>query len=283
MGGAPAPAQGARPPLPCGTRDEPAANLTRVRVAFVNSGLGLLAPAEQLRRLVPTADLVLSMDPDGMPWGPRTPADITARTLACARAALARPVDAIVVACNSASVHALDAVRAAFEPAVPVIGTVPAVKPAARAGGRVASWATVATTGSAYQHRLVTRFAPGRDVALVACPGLAAAVDAGDAEAVAREVRTAVAATPADVTDLVLGCTEYELVADLIGARMPGVRLRGTAAAVAAQVLRRLAGHRPEPGRGRLDVVLSGRPGTMPAAASRYPAGRALGAAAIAS
>ena len=50
-----------------------------MRIALLNSGLGLLAAAAQLHRLRPDADLVLAMDPDGMPWGARTPADIAQR------------------------------------------------------------------------------------------------------------------------------------------------------------------------------------------------------------
>ncbi|MYW27885.1 glutamate racemase, partial [Streptomyces sp. SID2119] len=68
----------------------------------------------------------------------------TARALAVARAAAALRPDALIVACNTASVHALPALRAALEPALPVIGTVPAIKPAAAGGGPVAIWATPA-------------------------------------------------------------------------------------------------------------------------------------------
>src|ERR1022692_4360656 len=104
-----------------------------MRIALINSGLGLLAAAAELHRLRPDADLVLAMDPDGMPWGPRTPDDIAARSLACARAAAAYLPDVLVFACNTGSVHALDALRAEFEPGIPVVGTVPAIKPAAAA------------------------------------------------------------------------------------------------------------------------------------------------------
>src|SRR5215469_10525742 len=122
-----------------------------VRIALINSGLGLLAAAAALHQLRPDADLVLASDPDGMPWGPRTPDDIADRSLLCARAALLYQPDIMVVACNTGSVHALDALRAEFEPGIPVIGTVPAIKPAAAAHRNVAIWATVATTSSAYQ------------------------------------------------------------------------------------------------------------------------------------
>lgn len=54
-----------------------------MKIALIDSTVGLLAAAAVLHRLRPDADLVLSYDPDGIPWGPRTPEDITARALAC--------------------------------------------------------------------------------------------------------------------------------------------------------------------------------------------------------
>ncbi|OSC56083.1 glutamate racemase, partial [Streptomyces sp. 4F] len=71
---------------------------------------------------------------------------------------------------------ALPALRARFEPALPVIGTVPAIKPAAAGGGPVAIWATPATTGSAYQRDLIEKFGAGAKITEVPCPGLADAV-----------------------------------------------------------------------------------------------------------
>ena len=95
-----------------------------MRVALINSGLGLLGTAAALRRLQPSVDLVLSMDPDGMPWGPRQPDDIARRSLGCAQAAIAYRPDVLVFACNTGSVHALDVLRKEFEPRLPVVGTV---------------------------------------------------------------------------------------------------------------------------------------------------------------
>jgi glutamate racemase len=260
-----------------------------MRFALLNSGLGLLAAASELRRLHPDADLVLAMDPDGMPWGPRTPDDIAARSLALARSAAAFEPDVIVMACNTGSVHALDALRAEFEPRIPVVGTVPAIKPAAAAagsaGGRastaasVAIWATLATTASEYQRRLITDFGADVTVALVACPDLATAIDAGDEEATARAIADAARQTPAGCTAVVLGCTEYELAADQIAAAVPGAAPFGSAAAVAAQASRRALaanGSGPDGATGTVQVLLSGRPATLPAAALLYREGRAL-------
>ncbi|WP_049572528.1 glutamate racemase [Streptomyces sp. SBT349] len=258
-----------------------------MRIALVDSGVGLLAAAAAVRRLRPDASLVLSMDPDGMPWGPRTPEGIAARALACARAAAAEGPDALIVACNTASVHALSALRAELEPAVPVIGTVPAVKPAAAGGAPFAVWATPATTGSGYQRRLIGEFAAGARATEVPCHGLAEAVERADEGAVRAAVKAAAELTPPDTAAVVLGCTHYELVAAPIRAHLASVTgapvaLFGSAGAVAAQALRRVgAGPRPEaPATGGLTVFASGRRAALPDAALSYPEGRLLAGAA---
>ncbi|MET9293430.1 aspartate/glutamate racemase family protein [Streptomyces sp. NPDC003077] len=254
-----------------------------MKIALMDSGMGLLAAAAAVRRLRPDAELVLSQDPDGMPWGPRTPHDVTAHALAVARAAAAHRPDALIVACNTASVHALPALRAELEPALPVIGTVPAIKPAAAAGGPVAIWATPATTGSAYQRDLIQKFANGVHVTEVPCPGLADAVEHADDAAIDAAIAAAAARTPKDVRSVVLGCTHYELVAERIRAAVqqpdaPELVLHESAEAVAAQALRRI-GAAPAPEAApsdRLTAILSGRPGTFPAVALAFPEGRML-------
>lgn len=251
----------------------------------MDSGIGLLAATAAVRRLRPDADLVLSLDPDGMPWGPRTPEDLTRRAVAVAEAAAAHRPDALIIGCNTATVHALPTLRARFEPGIPVIGTVPAIKPAAAGGGPVAIWATPATTGSPYQRGLIEDFAAGVKVTEVPCFGLAEAVEHADETAIDAAVAAAAALTPDDVTTVVLGCTHYELVAERIRTAvqrpgLPPLVLHGSAGAVAAQAMRRL-GEQPAPraeSTGTLTVLLSGREGALPEAALTYAEGRLLNA-----
>ncbi|MDQ8702506.1 aspartate/glutamate racemase family protein [Streptomyces sp. LHD-70] len=255
-----------------------------MKIALVDSGIGLLPATAAVRRLRPDADLVISSDPDGMPWGPRTPEDLTQRALLAAEAAAALGPDALIVACNTASVHSLPTLRARLEPQLPVIGTVPAIKPAAAGGGPVAIWATPATTGSPYQRGLIRDFANGVDVTEVPCPGLADAVEQADESAIDRAVAAAAALTPPEVTTVVLGCTHYELVAERIRAALqqPGAEplvFHGSAGAVAAQALRRIdvpAQPDAEP-TGSLTVLLSGREAALPGRALHYAEGRLLG------
>lgn len=267
----------------------PSATVPAVKIALVDSGLGLLAAAAAVRSMRPDADLILSSDPGSMPWGPRTTDDITAHALACAEAAAALGPDALIVACNTASVHALPTLRAKLEPGVPVIGTVPAVKPAASTGGPVAIWATPATTGSPYQRRLIEEFGQDVQITEVPCHGLAGAVETGQETAVDVAVDAAAALTPRGVRAVVLGCTHYELVGRRIRAavsRRDGQLpvLFGSADAVAAQVLRR-SGQEPAPDAaptGKLTVLLGGRTvDRLPEAADAYAEGRMLNAATL--
>ncbi|MEU9336056.1 aspartate/glutamate racemase family protein [Streptomyces sp. NPDC048290] len=258
-----------------------------MKIALMDSGIGLLAATAAVRRLRPDADLVLSLDPDGMPWGPRTPEDLTRRAVDVARAAAAHRPEALIVGCNTATVHALPTLRDLLEPGLPVIGTVPAIKPAAASGGPVAIWATPATTGSPYQRGLIGDFADGVTVTEVPCWGLAEAVEHADETAIDAAIASAAALTPREVRTVVLGCTHYELVADRIRAALRGpgrapLALLGSAGAVAAQALRRI-GAGPAPGAaptGSVTVLLSGRTGALPGPALAYEEGRLLGAAA---
>ncbi|QBI55310.1 glutamate racemase [Streptomonospora litoralis] len=259
-----------------------------MRISFVDSGIGMLSTAAAVRAARPDADLVLSMDPDHMPWGSRTPETIVGRVLAGARATLdAEPVpgaggcapDAIVVPCNTASVHGLTTLRAAFEPEIPVIGTVPPIKPAAAGGGPVAVWSTEATTRSRYQQGLIEEFGQGAAVTPVACVGLAEAVESGEAAALDAAIAYAAERTPAQTAAVVLGCTHYDLVRErIIGALGGRVELFTAAAAVAAQTLRRLGvPAAPDmPATGGVAVLASGRPAGLPASALNYAAGQAL-------
>ena len=99
-------------------------------VLFFDSGVGGLSILEPARRLMPNMPVVYAADRAGYPYGTKSEAEIAARVPAL----LGRLVERYrprmaVIACNTASTIALAAVRAALD--IPVVGTVPAIKPAA--------------------------------------------------------------------------------------------------------------------------------------------------------
>lgn len=257
-------------------------NLVDVIVALIDSGCGLLPTAAWLRKLRPDVDLLLQLDPDGAPWGPKPDDWVVERVVSAARHSLCSGAEVIVLPCNTASVTALEQVRLDVGSDVPVVGTVPAIKPAAATCRSVAVWATAATTASRYQGDLIEQFAGAAKVIGVACHGLAEAVDRGDLPGVTESIARAVERTPDDVEGVVLGCTHYPLVVDHIVAALPsGVRLFDSAQAVAAQTIRRMeALGRPSTGTGGVRVFNSGRAGALPVGAGEYEPGRMLGATA---
>ncbi|MDV6229883.1 MULTISPECIES: glutamate racemase [Rhodococcus] len=247
-------------------------------VALIDSGLGMLPTAARLRQARPELDLVLMMDPDNAPWGPKPDGWVVDRVVGTAQHAVELGAEVVVLPCNTASVTALSHVRAALGDTIPVVGTVPAIKPAAAVSDRIAIWATAATTASAYQGRLIEQFASHRTVTSVACHGLADSIDRGDERGIGAAITAAVAATPADVESIVLGCTHYPLVLDRIVSQLPGdVTMFDSAEAVANQTVRRVdeVGSSGS-GTGRVSVWLSGIEGDLPASAQRYREGKLL-------
>ncbi|MGU3435696.1 glutamate racemase [Actinomycetes bacterium M1A6_2h] len=245
--------------------------------ALIDSGLGMLPTAAWLRSLRPDLDQLLFTDPDNAPWGPKPEAWTIDRVTTTARRAVEMGADVVVLPCNTASVTALSHTRVALGPSVPVVGTVPAIKPAAAKHDSIAIWATAATAASKYQAELVEQFAHGKQVTAVACHGLADAIDRGDSGAVSAAIASAAERTPSGTRALVLGCTHYPLVAgEIVAALPPGVELFDSAEAVARQTLRRLDEVGGQPGSGEVRVFLSGRPGALPDGALAFEAGRLL-------
>lgn len=197
--------------------------MTSRPVAVLDSGIGGLPYLAWLQEHLPSETLVYAADTAGFPYGEKTPDEVRATVLRLARAFQRRyNPKLLLVACNTASVLALDVLRA--ELPVPVVGVVPAVKTAAALGtGTLAVLATPRTVEDGYWERLVEAYAPGRPVRGFAAPDLVRLVEeGGDREALlagwARTLRQA----GADA--VVLGCTHYlHLSEDLKRHLGPGV------------------------------------------------------------
>lgn len=127
---------------------------------FFDSGVGGLSVLERTRALLPRAPLVYVADSAGFPYGTRSEAEISARVPALlGRLAERHRPRLIVIACNTASTIALAAVRGALD--LPVVGTVPAIKPAAALSVKraIGVLGTDATVRQAYVDDLAARFA----------------------------------------------------------------------------------------------------------------------------
>lgn len=241
-------------------------------VGLFDSGWGGLSVAQVIRAALPGLDLVYLADHAWCPYGDRDPATIRVRAVGLAGELVRRGCRAVVVACNTASSLALADVRAAV-PGTPVVGVVPAVKPAAAASrsGRIAVLATPATATGGYLARLVADHAAGVAVDIVPAPGLVAFVERGETggpavEAALRPLLAPSLAAGADA--VVLGCTHYPFLRPVIERVCgPGVAVVDSGDAIALRlraVLASTPGGRPDPAfEGRLDLMTTGDPASV--------------------
>lgn len=195
-------------------------------ILIFDSGVGGLSVVAELRRQLPGAALVYACDNAMLPYGTRPDAWLVARILAvCEAAVAASGCSALVVACNTASTLALDALRTRL--AVPVVGTVPAIKPAARESRsrHIALLATSATVMRPYTERLIREFASDCRVERVAADGLVVQAERLVAGEAVDEGAIRAALAPlwhAPMLDtLVLGCTHFPLLCAEIAAAVP--------------------------------------------------------------
>jgi glutamate racemase len=149
-------------------------------VGVFDSGVGGVSVLREIRRALPAEDLIYLADSAYTPYGDRPAAVITERSIAMVTLLEREGVKAVVVACNTATGIAVDALRAKF--AMPIIAIEPAVKPAvARTrSGVVGVLATTQTLASERFSKLVETHAAGVRVVTQPAPGLVERVEAGE-------------------------------------------------------------------------------------------------------
>lgn len=189
-------------------------------ILFFDSGVGGLSVLGPTRTLLPTAPIVYAADSAGFPYGTKSEAEIASRVPALlGRLAERFQPRLVVIACNTACTIALEHVRAALD--LPVVGTVPAIKPAAELtkSGVIGVLGTEATIRQPYVDDLAMRFAAHCTVLRQGSAELVALAEAklaGDAVCL-EEVRSA--ASPlfeqqhgSQIDTVVLACTHFPLL-----------------------------------------------------------------------
>ena len=198
-------------------------------ILFFDSGVGGLSVLAPTRALLPHAPFVYVADSAGFPYGTKTEAEIAARVPALlGRLAERYRPRLIVIACNTASTIALGAVRSALD--LPVVGTVPAIKPAAEASvtRAIGVLGTDATVRQPYVDDLAARFAADCLVLRHGSAELVAlAEDALRGRTASPERYRAILAGLLDqpggdrIDTIVNACTHFPLVADQLAAAAP--------------------------------------------------------------
>lgn len=191
------------------------------KILIFDSGLGGLTVFGEVARLLPDSLLIYAADDAAFPYGGLREDVLTARVLTVMERLLAQyKPDAAVIACNTASTLALPHLRTRF-PALPFIGTVPAIKPAASRSrtGLISVLATPGTVARDYTRDLVRTYAAHCTVTLAGSQILAPLAedfmqgrDVPDA-AIAQEIAPAFVVEGERRTDcIVLACTHYPLL-----------------------------------------------------------------------
>lgn len=198
------------------------------RVLVFDSGVGGLSVASCIHEHLPGLGIVYLADNEGFPYGDKTEAVVIDRCCTLvARALEAYPSSVVVVACNTASTVVLPKLRAMTQ--VPVVGVVPAIKPAAAktVNRRMGILATPATISRPYLDNLVAEFAGDCRVERIGHPELvhwAEDLVSGSEVPLARLRAAMRPFREADVDTVVLGCTHYPLLLEGLKHSLPSVR-----------------------------------------------------------
>jgi glutamate racemase len=216
-------------------------------VGIFDSGIGGLTVLKEMRRETPAENIVYFGDTARVPYGTKSKETITKFSIENTLFLRSFGVKMVVVACNTASSLALEALKSRFD--IPIVGV---IEPGARAAlektksGRIGVIGTKATIGSGAYETCLKRLDPHVKVFSSACPLFVPLVEEGwlEGDVVSRVVRTYLDGLRSFKIDtLILGCTHYPLLAKIIQQTMgPKVRLVNSAeetAREARKLLRR--------------------------------------------
>ena len=244
-------------------------------IGIFDSGIGGLTVAYEVLRHLPHERIVYYADTAHVPYGTRNDEEIRQLTTQGIQWLYAQGCKMAIVACNSASAFSLDGLRAQFGSDFPIVGLVPAVKPAVihTKSKVIAVLATAATFRGKLIQDVITHFAlpAGVEVMPLVAPELVPLIEQGQADSLACETvlqRTLAPALAKKADHVVLGCTHYPLLKATIH-KLYGEQLvlHDSGIAVARQCSRILverqllagAGGDLEGDLGRMDLYFSGQ------------------------
>ena len=184
-------------------------------IGVFDSGIGGLSVYLHLAKQLPFEQYIYYADTLHVPYGTRDSEDIERLTLVAVEWLYQRGCKLIVIACNSASAHALETARR-YYPKLPIVGLVPALKPAVQASksGHVAVLATRATLNGSLLNQVITDIAvpSATEVTKYFDPHLVPWVEAGmpkDSDTAYRLQEQLHLFAQENVDQVVLGCTHY--------------------------------------------------------------------------
>lgn len=252
-------------------------------IGVFDSGVGGLTVLRAIRKRLPRENLIYLGDTARVPYGPRSREVVLRYALECARYLLDLNVKALVVACNTSTAYALEAVRSLAR--IPVIGVIePGVKRALELtrSGRIGVVGTSGTIRSGAYQALLGRSGKATHVHSIPCPLFVSLAEEGWTRGpIAREIAIKYLAPlkRARVDTLILGCTHYPLLRGAIAEVMgKGVTLVDSADTLASELERILDKSRVRAGRstkGKWEIWATDVEGSFRSVAARF-LGRSL-------
>ncbi|WP_395054970.1 glutamate racemase [Polaromonas sp.] len=254
-------------------------------IGVFDSGIGGLSVLQALRTEMPQQDVIYIADSGHAPYGERDDVFVAMRSRALTTWLLGHDIQAMVIACNTATAAAIDLLRAEH-PQLPIIGVEPALKPAAALSQtqRIGVMATRGTLASPRFKQLLGTLATRADFVLQPCDGLAEVIERSAGTEDATEIIASCAhhigamgrfgLKNGEIDTLVLGCTHYPFVSSSLRALIgPDVHLVDTGVPVARQTRLRLAALPSADvpaGTGHLKLFSTGQPLALQTAVRRW-------------
>jgi glutamate racemase len=214
-------------------------------IGVFDSGIGGLTVVRELLQQLPHESIIYFGDTARVPYGPKSAETVRRYALQIGEWLVTQGVKCVVVACNTATAHALSALQQSLP--VPVIGV---IEPGARAalaatrGNNVGVIGTTGTIASGAYERALKTLSPSLSVHAAACPLLVPIIEEGWLEHPATRLivhEYLAPLTAANIDTLVLGCTHYPLLVDTLATEAgPSVRLIDSARETAAETARLL-------------------------------------------
>jgi glutamate racemase len=255
-------------------------------IGVYDSGIGGLSILGALRAELPEQDFIYLADSGHGPYGERELDHVIERAQRVTAYLVERGVEALVVACNTATAAAIEQLREQY-PQLPIVGVEPALKPALGRSQtrRIGVMATRMTLASDKFLRLLESVQDQAKFVLQPCDGLALAIENSVHDSAAAQAALVACASGhvralgplggalGQIDTVVLGCTHYPFIAPMLQQWVgPGVTLVEPGAAVARQTRSRLVEKsRPvTPGSGRIELISTGAIDGLQAAAQRW-------------
>ena len=215
-------------------------------IGVLDSGLGGISVLRELVKLMPGENFIYYGDSANAPYGTRIPEEVIDLTKKDVEFLLERGAKAIVVACNTATSVAIKELRAAYEEVLPVIGIEPALKPAVKAKehSKVVVMATPMTLSQTKFNSMMHIYEDDANIIKMPCPGLVEYIESGVLNGPVLDAYLEKQFAPydkAEIDAVVLGCTHYPLIREVIQKHFPGVSVYDGGFGTAKQTKRRLA------------------------------------------